>query len=305
MSNIAPELPPPGVEHMAEGGAVGPVQSGWRLAVREFAQNKLAVLGLAALVFFVLFCYLGPLVYHGGLTSDLTATNVPPSIGHPLGTDNQGFDVLEELMVGGQNALEIGFFSALIGIVIGAVWGAVSGLAGGLIDGFLMRIVDVLLSIPFLFVVLIVAIRYGASVLGLSLIIGIFTWQVPARLVRGEVLTLRVRDFVSAARAAGSGGLRIINRHLLPNALGVIIVTATFSVADAILAVATLGFLGYGLQYPTFDWGDMLNNGLSYLQDGYWWQVYPVGICIIVVVMACNLIGDALRDALDVRLRRR
>jgi len=305
VSNIAPELPPPGVEHMAEGGAVGPVQSGWRLAVREFAQNKLAVLGLAALVFFVLFCYLGPLVYHGGLTSDLTATNVPPSIGHPLGTDNQGFDVLEELMVGGQNALEIGFFSALIGIVIGAVWGAVSGLAGGLIDGFLMRIVDVLLSIPFLFVVLIVAIRYGASVLGLSLIIGIFTWQVPARLVRGEVLTLRVRDFVSAARAAGSGGLRIINRHLLPNALGVIIVTATFSVADAILAVATLGFLGYGLQYPTFDWGDMLNNGLSYLQDGYWWQVYPVGICIIVVVMACNLIGDALRDALDVRLRRR
>ncbi len=140
-----------------------------------------------------------------------------------------------------------------------------------------MRIVDVLLSIPFLFVVLIVAIRYGASVLGLSLIIGIFTWQVPARLVRGEVLTLRVRDFVSAARAAGSGGVRIINRHLLPNALGVIIVTATFSVADAILAVATLGFLGFGLQYPTFDWGDMLNNGLSYLQDGYWWQVYPVG----------------------------
>ncbi len=305
MTNIAPELPPPGLEHIPEGGVVGPVQSGWRLAAREFARNKLAVLGLAALIFFVLFCYLGPLVYHGGLTSDLTATNVPPSIGHPLGTDNQGFDVLEELMVGGQNALEIGFLSALIGIVIGAVWGAVSGLAGGLIDGFLMRIVDVLLSIPFLFVVLIVAIRYGSSVLGLSLIIGIFTWQVPARLVRGEVLTLRVRDFVSAARAAGSGGLRIINRHLLPNALGVIIVTATFSVADAILAVSTLGFLGFGLQYPTFDWGDMLNNGLSYLQDGYWWQVYPVGICIIVVVMACNLLGDALRDALDVRLRRR
>jgi peptide/nickel transport system permease protein len=165
--------------------------------------------------------------------------------------------------------------------------------------------VDVLLSIPFLFVVLIVAVRYGSSVLGLSLIIGFFTWQVPARLVRGEVLTLRVRDFVSAARAAGSRQLRIINRHLLPNSLGVVIVTATFSVADAILAVATLGFLGFGLQYPTFDWGDMLNNGITYLQDGYWWQVYPVGIAIIVVVMACNLIGDALRDALDVRLRRR
>ena len=305
MTNIAPELPPPGLVPEPEGGAVGPVQSGWRLAAREFAANRLAVLGLAALVFFVLFCYLGPLVYHGGLTSDLSSTNLPPGPGHPLGTDNEGFDVLEELMVGGRAALEIGFFSALIGIVIGAIWGAVSGLAGGLFDGFLMRIVDVLLSIPFLFVILIVAVRYGATVLGLSVIIGIFTWQVPARLVRGEVLTLRVRDFVSAARAAGSRQLRIINRHLLPNSLGVVIVTATFSVADAILAVATLGFLGFGLQYPTFDWGDMLNNGITYLQDGYWWQVYPVGIAIIVVVMACNLIGDALRDAVDGRRRRR
>jgi peptide/nickel transport system permease protein len=305
VTNIAPELPPPGVAAEPEGGAVGPVQAGWRLAAREFARNRLAVLGLAALVFFVVFCYFGPLVYHGGLTSDLTSTNLPPATGHPLGTDNQGFDVLEELMVGGRAAMEIGFLSAVIGMVIGAVWGAVSGLAGGLLDGFLMRIVDVLLSIPFLFVVLIVAIRYGSSVLGLSLIIGIFTWQVPARLVRGEVLTLRVRDFVSAARAAGSGRIRLIRRHLLPNALGVIIVTATFSVADAILAVATLGFLGFGLQFPTFDWGDMLNKGVSELQNGYWWQVYPVGICIIVVVMACNLLGDALRDALDVRLRRR
>lgn len=304
MTNIAPELPPPGLPPVPEGGEIL-VQSGWRLAVREFADNKLAVLGLATLIFFVLFCYLGPLVYHGGLSSDLEAVNLPPGPGHPLGTDNQGFDVLEELMVGGRAALEIGFLSAVIGMVWGAVWGAVAGMAGGLFDGFLMRVVDVLLSIPFLFVVLIVAVRYGASVIGLSVIIGIFTWQVPARLVRGEVLTLRVRDFVSAAKVAGSGWMRLMNRHLLPNSLGVIIVTATFSVADAILAVATLGFLGFGLQYPTFDWGDMLNNGITYLQDGYWWQVYPVGICIIVVVMACNLIGDALRDALDVRLRRR
>jgi len=261
VTNIAPELPPPGLEHVSEGGAVGPVQSGCRLAAREFAQNKLAVLGLGALIFFVVFCYLGPLFYHGGLTSDLTATNVQPSIGHPLGTDNQGFDVLEELMVGGRNALEIGFLSALIGMVIGAVWGAVAGLAGGLFDGFLMRIVDVLLSIPFLFVILIVAVRYGATVLGLSVIIGIFTWQVPARLVRGEVLTLLVRDFVSAARAAGSSRSRLINRHLLPNSLGVIIVTGHVSVADAILAVATLGFLGFGLHYPTFDWATCSTTG--------------------------------------------
>jgi ABC-type dipeptide/oligopeptide/nickel transport system permease subunit len=304
VTNIAPELPPVGLR-IPEGGEVSPAAASWRLAAREFAENKLAVAGVVALIFFVLFCYLGPLIYHGSLASDLSTTNLPPSPGHPMGTDNQGFDVLAELMVGGQAALEIGFLSALIGIVIGVVWGAVSGFAGGLLDGFLMRIVDVLLSIPFLFVVLILAVRYGATVLGLSVVIGIFTWQVPARLVRGEVLTLRVRDFVSAARTAGSGQFRIMTRHLVPNSLGVVIVTATFSVADAILAVATLGFLGFGLQYPTFDWGDMLNNGISYLQDGYWWQVYPVGIAIIVVVLACNVLGDALRDALDVRLRRR
>ena len=236
MAGTAPSsLPPLDITRAPEGGEIGPVQSGWRLAAREFAQNKLAVLGLAALVFFVLFCYLGPLVYHGGLTSNLDATNLPPGPGHLLGTDNQGFDVVEELMIGGRVALEIGFLSAFIGMVWGAAWGALSGLAGGLLDGFLMRIVDVLLSIPFLFVVLIIAVRYGASVLGLSVIIGIFTWQVPARLVRGEVLTLRVRDFVSAAKVAGAGWMRLTNRHLMPNALGVIIVTATFAVADAIL----------------------------------------------------------------------
>ncbi len=145
----------------------------------------------------------------------------------------------------------------------------------------------------------------GASVLGLSLIIGAFTWLVPARLVRGEVLTLRVRDFVSAARTAGARQSRLVSRHLIPNALGVIIVNVTFNVADAILAVAALGFLGFGLHYPTQDWGDMLSNGVGYLQDGYWWLIYPVGACIVLVVMACNLLGDALRDSLDVRLRRR
>jgi peptide/nickel transport system permease protein len=169
----------------------------------------------------------------------------------------------------------------------------------------MMRVVDVFLSIPFLFVVLIVAVRYGASVLGLSLIIGGYFWTVPARLVRGEVLTLRTRDFVSAARIAGASTGRLIVRHLIPNALGVMIVNVTFNVADAILAVAALGYLGYGLHYPNQDWGDMLSNGIQYMQDGYWWLVFPVGACIVLVVMACNLIGDALRDSLDVRLRRR
>ena len=311
MSNMAPSLPPLDVTRGAgvatpEGGEVGPVQSGWRLAFREFSRNRLALIGLGILAFFVVFCFAGPLFYHANLlNTDLAAVNLPPGPGHPMGTDNLGFDVLGELMKGGQASLEVGFFVAIIAIIIGALWGAISGLLGGIADAIMMRVVDVFLSVPFLFVVLIVAVRYGASVLSLSLIIGGFFWLVPARLVRGEVLTLRVRDFVSAARAAGSGRWRLINRHLIPNALSVIIVNVTFNVADAILAVATLGFLGFGLHYPTVDWGDMLSNGIGYLQAGYWWLIYPAGACIILVVMACNLIGDALRDSLDVRLRKR
>jgi ABC-type dipeptide/oligopeptide/nickel transport system permease subunit len=306
VTSVAPSLPPLDVTRAPEGGAVGPMQSGWRLAIREFMSNRLALLGLAVLLFFVVFCFFGPLIYHGNVVnSDLVSTNLSPGGAHPLGTTNQGFDELGLLMKGGQAALEVGFFAAAIGIIIGAIYGAVAGLVGGFIDAIMMRVVDVFLSVPFLFVALIIAVRYGASVLGLSLVIGGYFWLVPARLVRAEVLTLRERDFVSAARIAGAGRVRLVGRHLIPNALGVMIVNVTFNVADAILAVAALGYLGFGLHYPKQDWGDMLSNGIGYMQDGYWWLVYPVGVCIVLVVMACNLIGDAMRDSFDVRLRRR
>ena len=306
MTHLAPELPPLDVTRAPEGGEVGAMQSGWRLAFREFAKNKLAVIGIGILVFFIAFCFIGPLFYHANLlNTNLAEVNLPPGPGHPMGTDNLGIDVLGELMKGGQASLEIGFLVAFIALVGGALWGAISGLIGGFVDSAMMRVVDVFLSVPILFIVLIIAVRYGASVLSLSLIIGSFFWLVPARLVRGEVLTLRVRDFVSAARAAGSSRWRLISRHLIPNALSVIIVNVTFNVADAILIVATLGFLGFGLHYPNVDWGDMLSGGIAYLQAGYWWLIYPVGACIIIVVMAFNLVGDALRDSMDVRLRQR
>jgi peptide/nickel transport system permease protein len=291
---------------MAEGGEVTVIQSGWRLFLRSFAENRLAVIGVGTIAFFVLFCWVGPLFYHGNTSvSALFNSNTAPGSGNPVGTDGQGFDILGELMVGGQTSLEIGLLSAGIATVVGTLWGAIAGLAGGLVDGFMMRVVDVLLSVPFLFVVLIVGAKYGSTKLLLSLIIGIFSWLVPARLVRGEVLTLRVRDFISAARAAGSGRTRLVYRHLIPNALSVVIVNITFQVADAILAVATLGFLGFGLTFPTIDWGDMLSNGSANLLNGYWWEIYPVGACIVATVLAFNLVGDALRDSLDVRLRRR
>jgi len=151
----------------------------------------------------------------------------------------------------------------------------------------------------------VLATKYSATVFDESLIIGLFAWLVPARLVRGEVLTLRERDFVSAARVMGSSRARLVVRHLIPNALSVVIVNVTFQIADAILILAYLGFLGFGLQYPAASWGDMLGNAQQYVSSGYWWLVYPVGGCLVVVVLACNLVGDALRDAFDVRLRRR
>jgi ABC-type dipeptide/oligopeptide/nickel transport system permease subunit len=289
-----------------EGGQVQGPRAGWRLALSTFVENKLAVVGAGIIVFFLLFCFFGPFFYH----TNQVDTNVlnafdSPGRGHPLGTDGNGFDELGRIMKGGQAALEIGLFASLIATVIGTLVGAVAGLVGGFLDGLLMRIVDVLLSLPVLFVILIISAHYGASIIKLSLIIGAFSWLVSARLVRGEVLTLRVRDFVLASRTMGASQRRLIYKHLIPNALGVVIVNITFQVADSINFLAILGFLGFGLNYPQVDWGDMLSGGLTYLQDGYWWLVYPVGICLVLVVMAFNFIGDALRDTVDVRMRRR
>ena len=298
--------PPPSSATAPEGGEVGVVQSGWRLALREFMSNRLAVIGMAILLFFILFSFVGPLIYHSNQTgTDILNTDAAPDGSHLLGTDDEGLDVLGRLMKGGQASLEIGLLTALIATVIGTLWGAIAGLVGGVIDAIMMRVVDVLLAIPFLFIVLIVSVRYGSTVLSLSVVLGVFSWLGSARLVRGEVLTLRVRDFVSAAKVMGSGQWRLVYRHLIPNALGVVIVNITFQIANAILAVAALGFLGFGIQFPQTDWGTQIANSVNEVLNGYWWLVYPVGVCLVGTVIACNLVGDALRDAVDVRLRRR
>ena len=298
---------------VADAGEVHGIASGWRLAVREFADSKVAVAGLVILVFFVLLCFIGPLVYHTNqsLTQPLN-TDLAPGAASPLGgsagilgTDEHGFDELGRIMAGGQTALEVGLYAAIIATLIGTLYGAIAGLAGRAIDGVMMRFVDIVLSIPFLFIVLVLATKFSATVLAESLLLGFFSWLVPARLVRGEVLTLRERDFVAAAVVMGSSRTRLIYKHLIPNALSVVIVNITFLVADSILALAFLGFLGFGLQYPTASWGDMLGNADTNISSGQWWLVYPVGFCLVAVVMACNLVGDALRDAFDVRLRRR
>jgi ABC-type dipeptide/oligopeptide/nickel transport system permease subunit len=300
------ERPPATPPNAPEGGDVTVFASGWKLTLREFMRNKLAVAGVAILVFFVLFCYLGPHLYHSDqYQTNLLDTDGSPGAGQPLGTDDNGFDVLGRIMLGGQTSLEIGFLAALIASVIGTLWGAVAGLIGGWIDGLMMRIVDVLLAIPFLLIVLIVAHRYGSNVWNLSLILGVFAWLVPARLVRGEVLTLRVRDFVSASKVMGGTQSHLVFRHLIPNAMGTVIVNITFQIADAIIFLSVLSYVGFGIHYPGTDWGSQISNASGSLANGYWWLVFPVGTALVLVIMAFNLIGDGLRDAVDVRLRKR
>jgi peptide/nickel transport system permease protein len=293
---------PPGSQ--PEGGVVVSRGSLWRNTLRVFAENRLAVLGAGIIVFMVLFCWAGPLIYHTDqVHTSLATSNLGPSAAHPLGTDDLGYDELGRLMVGGQNSMAVGLAAAAIASIFGVLWGAISGWFGGFVDTVMMRVVDTFLSIPLLFLLLLVATIYPQTLLTLIFIIAVFAWLIPARLVRGEVLSLRTREFVQAVRIAGGRDGRIIVRHLLPNAIGVIVVQVTFEVANAILAVSALSYLGFGLSPPTADWGNMLSNGVTYLYSGYWWQIYPAGVAIVLVVIAFNFVGDALRDALDVRLR--
>ena len=207
-------------------------------------------------------------------------------------------------MVGGQISLEVGLAAAVLATVLGTLWGAIAGYFGGLIDAVMMRLVDALLAIPSLFLALVVVSIFPPTETELILVIALTSWLTTSRLIRGEALSLRVRDYVQAMRVMGGGGVRAVFRHIAPNAVGTIVVNATFQVADAILLVVALSYLGLGIRPPQTDWGGMLNAGINSVYDGYWWQIFPAGIAIILVVVAINFIGDALRDVFEVRLRR-
>jgi peptide/nickel transport system permease protein len=284
------------------GGPGSPLRRGWAV----FRQNKMAMVGLGIIVFFVLFSFVGPLVYHTNqVKANLATSLLPPSASHPLGTTDTGFDELGRLMVGGQSSLEVGVAAAVLAVLIGTLYGAISGYLGGVTDSLMMRVVDAWLSIPPIFVLIILSVIFHPDPLTMIVIIAVFYWLGVARLVRGETLTLRTREYVQQVKIVGGGALRSVVRHIVPNAIGTIVVQATFAVADSILILAALGFLGVGIQPPATDWGGLLSNGLTYMNDGGWWLIYPPGICIILVVVAFNFIGDALRDAFDTRLQRR
>jgi peptide/nickel transport system permease protein len=253
-----------------------------------------------------LFCFVGPVFYHTNqVKTELLDINLAPSAQHLLGTDSFGFDMIGRLMRGGQASFGLGFAVGGITTIVGTLYGAIAGIVGGVVDGFMMRVIDTLLAIPGLVLLLIMVNIFTPTLLSVILILSVLSWLGVARLVRGEVLSLRTRDYVLAAKTMGGGTGRIMWRHMVPNALGVIIVNATFSIADAITALATLSFLGLGMPPPYADWGTLLNNGLNNLYNGYWWEIYPPAVLLILTIVGFSLIGDAVRDSLDVRLRRR
>jgi peptide/nickel transport system permease protein len=296
----------PSGDGVPEGGEGYSSGAAWKMVLRVFIENKLAIVGLGMIVLMTLFCFVGPLIYKTQQVFNNPAiANKPPGPGHLLGTNPVGYDVLGRLMLGGQTSLEIGFAAAIIAVLIGVIWGAAAGLAGGIVDAVMMRIVDAFLAIPFLFLLIVLGAIFTTSILELIIVIGLVAWLVPARLVRGETLSLRVREYVQAVKVMGGGTRRILFRHIIPNTVGTIVVNATFQVADAILYVATLSYLGLGVPPPATNWGHQLANGLSYVYAGYWWLIYPAGIAIIITVVAFNFVGDALRDALEVRLQSR
>lgn len=277
-----------------------------RSIITTFAAHKMAVAGLGFLAFIVLFCFAGPLLYHTNqIGSNITQSAQPPSSQHLLGTDQSGFDILGRLMVGGQTSLEVGLGAAALGVLFGVLWGATAGYIGGFADSLMMRIVDALLSIPALLLLLVLATIVQPTVITLIVIVALYAWLVPARLIRAETLKLKNREYVDAAKVSGARWPRLLFSHVIPNSAGTIIVNATFQVADAIILVAYLNFLGLGIPPPATNWGAMLAGGLTFALSGYWWMIYPPGVAIILTVMSVNYVGDALRDVFDTRLRRR
>ncbi len=278
-----------------------------RRATEVFFENKLALFGVGFIIFIFLFCFVGPHLYvTNQVDTDLDLYLCPPSAQHLLGCNELGYDELGRLMVGGQTSLEVGLAAAFVSVFVGTLYGAISGFAGGFIDSLMMRIVDAGLSLPSLMVIMILSVIFHPTPTVIIFIIAAFYWFGVARLVRGETLALRNREYVQAVKVIGGRPLRSVLRHIVPNAIGTITVQATFAVADSILTLAVLGFLTLGVAPPATDWGSMLQGGLTYIQGGnYWWLIYPPGVLIILTCISFNFIGDALRDAFETRLQRR
>jgi peptide/nickel transport system permease protein len=281
--------------------------SQWRIAARHFRRSKLALAGVGVIFLLYAVAVLAPLLAPYDPIAqplNLVASSylAPFAGGHLLGTDQFGRDVLSRILYGARISLAIGFVATAISVTLGTMVGAVAGYFGGWVDSVLMRFTDMVLAFPRLVLLILVVALFSPSLTLIILVLGLTQWPGTTRIVRGDVLSLREREFIQAARALGFGRWRIIMRHLIPNVLAPVIVTATLGIGNTIVMEAGLSFLGLGVQPPTPSWGSMVADGRQNLIGGWWVATFP-GLAIVLTVLAFNLVGDGLRDALDPRLR--
>ncbi len=269
---------------------------------QKLKRNRMALAGAAIVLGMFVLATIAPLVNADPGAIDIAKRLQPPSWTHPLGTDDLGRDVLARILYGARISLLVGFVAVGIATFIGILVGALAGFYGRWVDAVVMRFVDIMLCFPSFFLILAVIAFLEPSIWNIMIIIGLTSWMGVARLVRAEFLSLRERDFVVAIRALGARDARIIFRHILPNALSPVLVSATLGVAGAILTESALSFLGIGVQPPTPSWGNMLIAGKQTLGSAWWLSVFP-GLAILITVLGYNLLGEGIRDALDPRIK--
>lgn len=276
----------------------------WQRVWKRLLFNPLAMTGLTFLFLLTLFALFGPYISkYTYYDTHLVMKNSPPSLEYWFGTDDLGRDLFARIAVGARISLFVGLSAALIDLLIGVFWGALAALCGGLVDQLMMRIADILYALPYLLVVILLMVVMGSGLLPIIVALTITGWISMARIVRGQLLSLKERDYILAARSLGASQWRILTKHLLPNTLGPIIVTVTMTIPMAIFTEAFLSFLGLGVQAPVASWGTMASDGLPALRYYPWRLFFPAGF-ISLTMLAFNLLGDGLRDALDPQLER-
>jgi oligopeptide transport system permease protein len=278
----------------------------WADSWRELRKNRAAVAGLTMFAVISAAVIAAPLLTPYSFEEQALEEQLsPPSLRHPFGTDLAGRDVYTRVLYGGRISLLVGFVATLVSLVIGVSWGAVAGYAGGRVDNAMMRFVDLLYSLPFMFFVILLVAYFGRSLLLLFVALGCVQWLTMSRIVRGQILTLKEQAFVEAARALGVPGRRIVFRHLVPNLLGPVVVYATLTVPTVMLEEAFLSFLGLGISPPDASWGLLAAEGAAAITaiDTHWWLIVFPGAALSLTLLSLNLVGDGLRDALDPRLR--
>jgi oligopeptide transport system permease protein len=285
----------------AGAAAVDEIEEGhslWQDAWARLRKNRLAVISGIVLIVVSLFCLIGPWFTPAPDVQDLALYATPPSASHWLGTDTLGRDLLARVLTGGRLSFAVGLCATLVSLIIGVIYGTIAGYYGGKIDNLMMRIVDIIYAFPFTIFVILLMVLFHRSLLLLFAAIGAVEWLNMARIVRGQVLTLRKMEFIEAADALGIPKSRIIFRHLIPNVLGPVIVYTTLTIPAVMLLEAFLSFLGLGVQPPDASWGVLINEGSKSMEEFWWMLVFP-GLALSITLFSLNFLGDGLRDALD------